>query len=135
VTTLQFLKLYGASVVVLFAVDLVWLGVVAKDFYGRHLSTLMRPDVRWAPAVLFYLLYVAAVLVFVVQPALERQSLPRALLLGAFFGLTAYATFDLTCLALIRDFPTRVAVVDIVWGTFLTTLVSAAAYGVGRLGA
>ena len=134
-TTLQFLKLYGASVVVLFAVDLVWLGVVAKDFYGRHLSTLMRPDVRWAPAVLFYLLYVAAVLVFVVQPALERQSLPRALLLGAFFGLTAYATFDLTCLALIRDFPTRVAVVDIVWGTFLTTLVSAAAYGVGRLGA
>lgn len=133
-TALPFLKLYGAGLLVLFAVDLLWLGVVAKDFYSRHLSTLMRPDVRWAPAVLFYLLYVAAVIVFVVQPALEKQSLARALLLGAFFGLTAYSTFDLTSLALIRDFPTRVAVVDIVWGTFLTTLVSAAAYGVGRLG-
>ena len=132
-TFVPFLKLYGASALVLFLIDLVWLGVVAKDFYHRHLGTLIRPDVRWAPAALFYLLYVAALIVFVVQPALERQSLMRAVALGAFFGLTAYATYDLTSLALIRDFPTLVAVVDIAWGTFLTALVAGAGYGVGRL--
>jgi len=133
VTLIQFLKVYGASCVVLFAVDLVWLGVVAKGFYHRHLETLLRPEVRWGPGLLFYLLYVAALVVFVVQPALERQSLTRALVLGAFFGLTAYATFDLTSLAMIRDFPTLVAVVDMVWGAALTTAVAAAGYGVGRL--
>jgi uncharacterized membrane protein len=133
VTAIGFLKLYGASAAVLFATDLAWLGVVAKGFYARHLGSLLRPDVRWGPGVLFYLIYVAALLVFVVQPALERQSLARAVALGAFFGLTAYATYDLTSLALIRDFPTLVAVVDIAWGAFLTALVAAAGYGVGRL--
>lgn len=129
----QFLKLYGATGAVLFACDLVWLGVVAKDFYRRYLPTLLRTDVRWGPGLLFYLLYVAALIVFVLQPALERQSLGRAMVLGAFFGLTAYATYDLTSLALIRDFPTLVAVVDIAWGTVLTAVVSAAGYMVGRL--
>jgi uncharacterized membrane protein len=89
--------------------------------------------VRWGPGLLFYLLYVAALVVFVLQPALERQSLGRAVALGAFFGLTAYATYDLTSLALIRDFPTLVAVVDIAWGTALTAAVSAAGYAIGRL--
>jgi uncharacterized membrane protein len=133
VTAVQFLKLYGASALVLFLTDLVWLGAVAKDFYHRHLGTLLRPDVRWGPGVLFYLLYVAALIVFVVQPALERQSLERALVLGAFFGLTAYATYDLTSLALVRDFPTLVAVVDLAWGTFLTALVAGVGYAAGRV--
>ena len=129
----QFLKLYGVTGAVLFACDLVWLGVVAKGFYRRYLPTLLRTDVRWGPGLLFYALYVAALIVFVLQPALERQSLGRAVVLGAFFGLTAYATYDLTSLALIRDFPTLVAVVDIAWGTALTAAVSAAAYTVGRM--
>jgi uncharacterized membrane protein len=133
VAPLQFLKLYGVTGAVLFACDLVWLGVVAKEFYRRNLPTLLRVDVRWGPGLLFYLLYVAALVVFVLQPALERQSLGRAVALGAFFGLTAYATYDLTSLALIRDFPTLVAVVDIAWGTALTAAVSAAGYAIGRL--
>ena len=132
-TTVQFLKLYGASAVVLFLTDLVWLGLVAKEFYRRHLGTLLRPEVRWGPGILFYLLYVAALIVFVVQPALERQSLERAVVLGAFFGLTAYATYDLTSLSLVRDFPTLVAVVDIAWGTFLTALVAGVGYAAGRV--
>jgi uncharacterized membrane protein len=132
-TAVRFLQLYGASALTLFLIDLVWLGVVAKGFYQRHIGGLLRPEVHWGPAILFYLLYVAALIVFVVQPALERQSLERAVLFGAFFGLTAYATYDLTSLALIRDFPTLVAVVDMAWGTLLTAAVAAAGYGVGRL--
>ena len=132
-TAASFLKVYGVSVATLFLVDLAWLGLVAKDFYHRHLGTLLRPDVRWAPGVLFYLLYVAALIVFVVEPAVARQSAGRALALGALFGLTAYATYDLTSLALVRDFPTLVAVVDLAWGTFLTALVAWVGYGAGRL--
>lgn len=123
-----FLKAYGTVGATMFAVDLVWLGVVAKSFYARHLGDLLRPQVRWGPAVLFYLLYVAAVVVFVVLPAAERQSLARAVALGAFFGLAAYATYDLTSLAMIQDFPMTVVVVDLAWGMVLTAFVSSAGY-------
>lgn len=126
------LKLYGATAAVFFAIDLVWLGVVAQGFYERHLGHLLAEDVRWKAAILFYLLYIAGILVFAVTPALAQGSLGRAVLLGGFLGLFAYATFDLTCLALFRGFPTVVVVVDMVWGTVLTATVTAAAYGIGR---
>lgn len=121
-----FLKMYAVGVTACFVVDLLWLGVVAKGFYQRQLGHLMRPDVQWAPAVLFYLIYVAALVVFVAAPAVERDSVGRAIGYGAFFGLAAYAAFDLTGLALLRDFPVSAAVVDLVWGTFLSATVSAA---------
>jgi uncharacterized membrane protein len=123
-----FLKAYGTVGATMFAVDLVWLGVVAKSFYARHMGDLLRPQVRWGPALLFYLLYVAAVVVFAVLPAAERQSLARAVALGAFFGLAAYGTYDLTSLAMIRDFPMTVVVVDMVWGMVLTAFVSSMGY-------
>jgi uncharacterized membrane protein len=130
--TAQFLKLFGVGAVVFFSLDLLWLGFLARGFYQRQLGNLMRPDVRWVPALLFYLVYVAALIVFVAQPALERQSLARALLFGAFFGLTAYAAFDLTSLALVRGFPVAVAVVDLTWGTVLSAVTCGAIYAAGR---
>jgi uncharacterized membrane protein len=133
-TALQFLRLYGVGVVVCFGLDLVWIGVVARDFYRRHLGQLLRPDVQWVPAVLFYLLYVAALVTFVVAPAVERQSPARAVLLGAFFGLAAYAAYDLTSLALIRGFPTIAAVVDLAWGATLSAVVCGAVYAAARAG-
>jgi len=130
-----FLRLYAAAGLTLLAADLLWLGVLARRFYHEQLGALLRPDVRWAPALLFYLLYIGALVVFVVQPAVERRSVGRALAFGAFFGLTAYATYDLTSLALIRDFPARVAVVDLLWGAALTGLAASAGYWAGtRLG-
>jgi uncharacterized membrane protein len=115
----------SAGVGTCFAVDLVWLGAVAKGFYQRQIGHLMRPDVQWVPAVLFYLVYVAALVVFVAAPAVERQSVSRAIGYGAFFGLAAYAAFDLTSLALLKDFPVAAALVDLAWGTFLSAAVSA----------
>ncbi len=131
-TPISLLKLYGATAVVFFAIDLVWLGVVAQGFYQRHLGHLLRADVLWGPALLFYTLYIAGVLVFAVLPGLDARSLTRTVALGAFLGLVAYATFDLTSMALLRDFPLVVVVVDLVWGMVLTASVSAAAYGIGR---
>jgi len=133
-TMLEFLKLYGVGAAVCFGLDLVWLGVIARGFYRQHLGYIMRPDVRWVPAVLFYLIYVAALVVFVVMPAVEKQSLARALLLGAFFGLAAYAAYDLTSLALIKDYPLVAALVDLAWGTTLSAVVSGAVYLAAQLG-
>lgn len=129
---LQTVKLYLATAAVFFAVDLVWLGVVAQGFYAKHLGHLLRPDVRWGAALAFYLLYLVGVLVFAVLPALEAGSPGRALALGALFGVVAYATFDLTCYALFAGFPPVVVVVDLIWGTVLTAGVAVAGYGLGR---
>ncbi|MEO8275000.1 MAG: DUF2177 family protein [Thermoanaerobaculia bacterium] len=121
-------KIFAVTGATMFALDMFWLGVVAKNLYARQMATLLRPDVKWVPALIFYLLYVAAVVVFVVLPAVERNSLARALALGAFFGLAAYATYDLTSFALIRDFPLLIVIVDLAWGMALTTVASAAGY-------
>jgi uncharacterized membrane protein len=128
----RLIGLYVLTAVVFFAIDLVWLGVVAAPFYQRQMGDLMRPDVRWGAALAFYALYIAGILVFAVLPGLEAGSLGRSVALGAFFGLVAYATFDLTSLALVRDFPEAMVVVDLVWGTVLTATVAAAGWGVGR---
>ncbi len=127
-TVLAFAKLYGLTAPILFAIDLVWLGVVANRFYRAQLGDLMRPDPRWGAAILFYLLYVVALLVFAVLPGLERASLGRTVLLGAGLGFICYATYDLTNLALAKGFPTIVAVVDIAWGAVLSAGVAAVAY-------
>ena len=126
------LKVYAACFTAFFALDLLWLGVVAKGFYQKHLGHLMREDVQWPAALAFYLIYLAAIVILCVLPALEKQSLGRAVALGAVFGLAAYAAFDLTSLALLKGFPVPAVMVDLVWGTVLTASVSAAGYLVGR---
>jgi uncharacterized membrane protein len=90
----------------------------------------LRDDTRWGAAIAFYLIYVAAIVILCVLPAVEKQSLGRAVFLGAVFGLAAYAAFDLTSLALLKGFPAGVVPVDLAWGVVLTASVSAAGYAV-----
>jgi len=117
---LRYLALYGLTALGFFAIDFVWLSRIAASFYDQHIGHLLREEpVVWA-AVAFYALYLVGVVVFAVLPGLEADSLARSVLLGALFGLVAYATFDLTCKALFADFPTIVVVVDLAWGTVLT---------------
>ncbi|MHB0961771.1 MAG: DUF2177 family protein [Gemmatimonadaceae bacterium] len=129
---LQFLKLYAAAAAVFFALDITWLGYVAKGIYKEQMGHLTRADVQWVPAVLFYLVYVAAIIVLCVKPGLQRDSVGHAVALGALFGLAAYAAFDLTGLALLKDFPLKGALVDLAWGTFVTAAVSGASVVIGR---
>jgi uncharacterized membrane protein len=131
VTSTLFLKVYAVALGVFLALDLTWLGVVAKGFYQEQLGYLMRPDVRVGAALLFYLIYIVAVVVLVVAPAVEQQALGRAVATGALLGLAAYAAFDLTSLALVRDFPVTAAIVDLAWGVVLTATVSAAGWWAG----
>jgi uncharacterized membrane protein len=123
-TVRQFVPLYLLTLGVFFLIDMVWLGLAAKTFYRRHLGALMAPRVVWPAAILFYLLFIAGLIVFAVRPALAAGSPIRALALGALLGLVSYATYDLTNLATLKGWPVVVTLVDLVWGTALGGAVS-----------
>ncbi|NPU86387.1 MAG: DUF2177 family protein [Syntrophaceae bacterium] len=124
--------LYLLTVPVFFAIDMIWLGFVAKGFYRNNLGHLLRPDVNWVAAFLFYLLYIAGILIFATMPALEKSSLRQAIVSGGLFGLFTYATYDLTNLATLKDWPLNVVFVDIAWGIVLTATVAAASFFIGK---
>lgn len=124
----MFIKLYGIALPVFFAIDMVWLGLVAKGFYAKQIGALLKPDVNWLAAIVFYLLFIVGLVVFVIAPAMEKGSWSHALLFGALFGLVCYATYDLTNLAVAKDWPLLVTVVDVAWGGVLAASVSTVTY-------
>jgi len=127
-----YLKIYLAALVGFLAIDMVWLIIVARGFYQRQLGFLLSEKVNWWAAISFYLLFVAGLLVFAVAPGLQAGSLRKALLLGSFFGLVTYATYDLTNLATVKNWPWVVTVVDMAWGTVLAASVAGIGYAAGR---
>ncbi|MBN1939743.1 MAG: DUF2177 family protein [Candidatus Aminicenantes bacterium] len=115
----QTILTYLIAFVVFFAVDMVWLGLVAKGFYRRHLGEMLSAKVNWPAAILFYLLFIAGLVVFAVRPVLLKGGTWEAAALGAFLGLLCYATYDLTNLATLKNWPLVVTIVDLIWGTVL----------------
>jgi len=124
----MFLKLYLITLPVFFAIDMIWLGLVAKNFYAKQIGFLMKTNVNWPAAIIFYLLFIVGLVVFIITPALRQQSWQSALLFGALFGLISYATYDLTNLATINNWPLLVTVVDLIWGSVLAGSVSLISY-------
>jgi uncharacterized membrane protein len=102
--------------------------LVAKNFYSKQIGFLMKPDINWTAAIIFYLLFIAGLVTFVISPAVEKHSWTNALLFGAFFGLITYATYDLTNLATMKDWPVLVTIVDLAWGMTVSALVSLITY-------
>jgi uncharacterized membrane protein len=127
-----YLKLYFATLIAFFAIDMIWLGLVARTFYRKYLGFLMAPNPNWLAAIIFYLLFIVGILVFVVIPGLKDDSLKTTLLRAALFGLITYATYDLTNLATLKDWPVLVTVVDMIWGMILSVTVSLASFVVGK---
>ena len=119
-----YLKLYALTVPIFFIIDILWLGIIAKGFYRRHLEFILSPQVNWAAAAIFYLIYIAGILFFAVRPAVHSNSWGQAAVLGALFGFFTYATYDLTNLATIKNWPLVIVVVDILWGVCLCTMVA-----------
>ena len=127
-----YIKLYLATLIAFFAIDMVWLGLIARTFYRQQLAFLLRPDTNWVAAIIFYLLFILGILVFVVLPGLEEDSLKTTILRAALFGLVTYATYDLTNLATVKDWPLLVTIVDLAWGTFLSIAVSCVGFLAGK---
>ena len=127
-----YLKVYAATLVGFLAIDFVWLAVIARGFYRKHLGFLLADQPNWWAAVAFYLLFVSGVVVFAIAPALQAGSLRKALILGGFFGLITYATYDLTNHATVKNWPWIVTLVDLCWGLALSASVSCIGSSAGR---
>lgn len=121
----MFLRLYAAALPLFLVLDGLWLGFFAKDFYRKQIGGLMKDDVNWIAAAVFYLLFLAGLVVFVITPAVEKKDWIQAAWSGAFFGLVCYATYDLTNLAVAKDWTLAVTLVDLAWGTAIGAAVSA----------
>lgn len=124
----MFFKLFIIAFPVFFIIDMVWLGLVAKNFYREQIGFLLKPDVNWSAAVIFYILFIIGLVLFVINPALEKGSWMHAVVFGALFGLISYATYDLTNLATMKDWPLLVTIVDLAWGATLAASVSTITY-------
>jgi uncharacterized membrane protein len=124
--------IYFSFLFILIAIDLIWLLGVAKNLYRSEMGDLMATEPKLLAGLAFYLLYALGVCIFVVVPALSKQSWLHALQYGALFGFFCYMTYDLTNLAVVRNFPTQLAFIDIAWGSFVTAVCASIAYWVGN---
>lgn len=125
---MNYLKEYGVAFITFFTIDLLWLGIVAKDLYKKHLGFIMSSSPNWLAAGAFYFLYIVGIVFFVIHPAIEKKSWVYALLAGLFFGFITYSTYDLTNLATIKDWPLKITIIDLIWGSTLCGLVSWISY-------
>jgi uncharacterized membrane protein len=120
---MAFLKLYVVAFCLFLGIDFLWLGFIAKDIYRHELGILLLQQFKMVPALIFYLLYIGGLVFFCIEPALEKQSSLMALAYGAFFGLIAYATYDLTNLATLNNWPIKIVIIDLIWGVAITSSV------------
>ena len=130
---MDYVKIYVAMAVSFLALDGVWLGLVAKDFYKKHIGNLMAANPNLVAAGLFYSIYLFGLLMLVVLPAARAHSFMQVLWSGALFGLVCYATYDLTSQALIKDWPVTVTIVDLLWGTLVSTIIAVIGYWVASV--
>lgn len=125
---MDFMKMYIIALIIFVAIDAVWLGLIAPKFYKAQIGHLMTDKPNFIAAALFYLIFIVGVVYFVISPAVEAKSIGKVLLSGSLFGLITYATYDLTNLATLKKWPLKVTIVDLVWGTSLSTLIGLFSY-------
>lgn len=128
----RYFSIYFLFLVSLVAVDMLWLLVIAKKMYQEEMGDLMASEPNLVAGFAFYLLYAIGVCVFVIMPALSKQSWFDAVLYGAMFGFFCYMTYNLTNLSIVRNFPMKLVFIDMAWGTFVTAVVSGFIYWVGN---
>jgi len=124
----MFIKLYLIALPVFLGIDIVWLTLISKNFYAKQIGYLMAKNPNLLAALIFYLIFIAGLVFFVITPALDKKIWTQALLAGAFFGLVTYSTYDLTNLATIKDWPLIITVIDLLWGMAVSAAVSVITY-------
>jgi uncharacterized membrane protein len=129
---LKYLGIYFSFLISLIMVDMIWLLVIAKTLYRDSMGDLMADEPKLAAGIAFYLLSAIGVCIFVILPAVTKQSWFDAVLYGALFGFFCYMTYNLTNLAVVRNFPTQLAFIDMAWGSFVTAVLSGFIYWVAN---
>ena len=123
-----YVRLFGITLFIFLAIDMVWLGWIARTFYKKHIGHLLKKNVNWLAAVIFYLIFIAGLIFFVIHPALINNSFSYALLAGGLFGLVTYSTYDLTNHATVKGWPLTVTLADLAWGSFLASATASLSY-------
>ena len=127
---MRFLWAYAGAGIIFLVADFIWIGWVARGFYREHLGELMLERPNMAPAIAFYALFIAAIVFFAIMPGMREESWKVALLNGALLGGIAYATYDLTNLAPLKNWPAIVSMVDLTWGAAVTALAATVGFAV-----
>jgi uncharacterized membrane protein len=125
---MSYVKMYVIAFIIFLVIDAIWLGLVAPKFYKAQIGHLMAEKPNFVAALVFYLLFIVGVVYFVVNPAIQSDDVPKLIVSGMLFGFMTYATYDLTNLATLKDWPITVTIVDLVWGTSLSTLIGVGTY-------
>lgn len=125
---MTWLKHFIVTLIVFFTIDIVWLAFVAKKIYKEQLGFIMSDKPNVLAALAFYLIFIVGLLFFVINPAIEKESFMSALLVGMLFGFVTYSTYDLTNLATLANWPLKITIIDLIWGTSLGGLVSSISY-------
>ncbi|MEQ8357966.1 MAG: DUF2177 family protein [Cytophagales bacterium] len=120
--------LFLFSLTAFLVIDLLWLGIIARDFYFEFLGDLLAVKTNWSAAFVFYFIYIIGILHFSVIPSIKEENRVMAFKNGAFLGFLCYSTFELTALALLRNWPEGLVWIDILWGTVLTSVVAGMSY-------
>ena len=120
--------MYLIALVFFLIIDLVWLGVIAKNLYQKEIGALLLDNPNWIAAIIFYLLFLVGLVYFVINPAIVNEDFTKLLISAAFFGFITYATYDLTNLATLEGWSIKITIIDLIWGTFLSTAVSVLTY-------
>ena len=129
---MTYIVAYFATAVIFLAIDAVWLGTVATGLYKSAIGHLMADKVNFTAAGVFYSIYCIGIVIFAVVPALKSGNWTDAALYGALFGFFCYATYDMTNLATLRDWPLSISLIDTAWGTVLTGTSAVAGYAITR---
>lgn len=115
---------YLLTFIVFLMIDMLWLGVIAKNIYQKYLGDFLSNQVNWTAAFIFYFIYVLGISIFAIYPSVNKGSVYNAILMGALFGFFTYATYDLTNLATLKGWPLPIVFIDIIWGSVLSAVVS-----------
>lgn len=125
---LKLITTYFIALSVFFAIDMVWLGIISKNYYKQKLGFILSPEPNWAAGIIFYLIYIGGIMFFAINPGLKEMCWQTALINAAVFGAMCYATYDLTNMATIAKWPVEIVIIDIIWGMVLTSSVSVITY-------
>jgi len=124
---------YLLTTIVFLIIDMVWLSLIAKNIYQKYLGNFLTDKVNWTAALIFYLIYIVGISIFAIYPSVNKDSALNAILMGGLFGLFTYATYDLTNLATLKDWPLPIVFIDIAWGIALTAAVSLSGFYIAKI--
>ena len=128
-----YIKMYIIAFIVFLIIDAIWLGLIAKNLYQSEIGHLMTDKPNFIAAGIFYLLFIGGLIYFVINPAISTGDITKLIISAAVFGFMTYATYDLTNLATLKDWPIKVTIIDLIWGTSVSTVVSYVTYIIYKL--